>query len=194
MMILWSPGRESAGGWRSTSKSTCVALAWPRRMRHGAHGMVWLNFFAKATTSPPTFNRKPAVWHASQPFLSVRPRKSSSIHLRATLWNVNLNGFRNGTQCLNFGLGPRTFYLSLRPRLHVWQRNRQSRSQQRFHHYRINQRYEQVSHFFSFSKLSYRFLYHGDKMISWWRLWPSTSKSTCVVLVWPRRMLHLGSV
>ena len=163
-------------------------------MRHGAHSMVWLNFFAKATTSPPTFNRKPAVWHASHPFLSVRPIKSSSIHLRATLWNVNLKCFRNGTQCLKFGLGPRTFYLSLRPRLHIWQRNRQSRSQQRFHHYRINQRYEQVSHFFYFSKLSYRFLNHGDKMISWWRLWPSTSKSTCVVLVWPRRMLLLGSV
>ena len=40
----------------------------------------------------------------------------------------------------------------------------------------------------------YRFLYHGDQMISWWRIWPSTSKSTCVVSVWPRRMLLLGSV
>ena len=40
----------------------------------------------------------------------------------------------------------------------------------------------------------YRFFYHGDQMISWWRIWLSTSKSTCVVPAWPRRMLLLGSV
>ena len=28
MVIKWSPGGESAGGWRSTSKSTCVFPAW----------------------------------------------------------------------------------------------------------------------------------------------------------------------
>ena len=31
-------------------------------------------------------------------------------------------------------------------------------------------------------------------MISRWRIWPSTSKSTCVTLAWPRTMLLLGSV
>ena len=34
----------------------------------------------------------------------------------------------------------------------------------------IYERHEQVSLFFIFSKLFYRFLYHGDQMISWWRI------------------------
>ena len=104
-------------------------------MWHGAHGMVWLNYFEKATPYPPTFNRKPTVWHASasHPFLSVlNKKKSSSLHLRDTVWKVKPKCFRNGTQRLYFGLGLLTFYFGLRPRLHVWQSKRHSRNQKRF--------------------------------------------------------------
>ena len=38
----------------------------------------------------------------------------------------------------------------------------------------------------------YRFIYNGDQMISWWRMWPSTSKSTGILPAWPRRMLLFG--
>ena len=112
-------------------------------MLHGTHGMVWLNYFAKATTSPPTFNRKPAVWHSSHPFLSVLNKKIFiyTPQSNSLAGKVKLKCFQNGTQCLNFGLGPRTFYFGLRQRLHVWQSNRQSSSQSKalFRHYRINQ-------------------------------------------------------
>ena len=45
-----------------------------------------------------------------------------------------------------------------------------SQSFSRFHHFEINERYEQVSLFFHIAKLffvqNYRFLYHGDQKIS----------------------------
>ena len=45
-------------------------------------------------------------------FSSGLPKKSSSIHLRATVWKIKLKCFRNGTQCLKFGLGRRVFTLA----------------------------------------------------------------------------------
>ena len=88
--------------------SSCECGMW-----HGAHGMVWSNYFAKATTSPPTFNRTLAVWHAGHPFLSVLPKKFSSLHLRGTVCKVKVKCSQNGSQCLHFGRGPRTFLLWL---------------------------------------------------------------------------------
>ena len=66
------------------------------------------NYVVMAMASLSTFNRKPVVWHRSHPFLSVLPPKSLITHLKETLWRVKLKCLRNGTQCLHFGLGPRT--------------------------------------------------------------------------------------
>ena len=74
--------------------------------------MVWLNYFAKATTSTPTFRRKPAVWHASHPFLSVLPKESSSIHLRDTVWKVKLKCFRTELNVWSLDLADRLFTLA----------------------------------------------------------------------------------
>ena len=97
--------------------------------------------------------------------------------------------------------------VGLRPRWHAWHSHRKSRSQLRFHHYQINERYGQVSLFFHFFRNSFLFLITvsftmaikkspGGESAGGGRL---TSKSTCSCVVpvrelWPRRMLLLGFV
>ena len=39
MVIKWSLGGESAGGWRSTSKSTCVVPAWTLTSENASLGV-----------------------------------------------------------------------------------------------------------------------------------------------------------
>ena len=147
----------------------------------------------KGNDIPTNLQSKAGCLACNPPFSSVLPKKSSSIHLRATVWKVKPKCFRNGTQCLKFGLGRRAFYFGLQPRLHVWESNRHSRSQQR--HFVPIGSTRDTNKFhacFVFSKRFYRFLYLGDQMISRWRVWPSTSKSTCVVPAWPREDFFWG--
>ena len=157
------------------------------------NGMIKL--LCQGNDIPTNLQSKAGCLGCNPPFSSVLPKKSSSIHLRATVWKVKLKCFRNGTQCLKFGLGRRAFYFGLQPRLHVWESNRHSRSQQRpFVPIGSTRDTNKFHVCFVFSKRFYRFLYLDDQMISRWRIWPSTSKSTCVVPAWPRRGLLLGSV
>ena len=107
-------------------------------MRHVAwcpwHGMIKLLW--KGNDIPTDLQSKTnCLARMRQPsfsFSTEQKKKSSSIHLRDTVWKVKPKCFRNGTQRLYFGLGPRTFYFGLRPRFHVWQSKRHSRNQKRF--------------------------------------------------------------
>ena len=79
---------------------------------------------------PTDLQSKTGFWHASHPFLSVLTKKSSSIHLRATLWMVKLKCFRNGTQISECWTWPTDFFLWRTTTFACCQSNRQSPSQQ----------------------------------------------------------------
>ena len=148
------------------------------------HGMI--KPLCKGNDIPTDLQSKAGCLPRKPPFSSVLPKKSSSIHFRVTVWKVKLKCFRNGTQYLKFGRGRRSFYLGLWQRLHVWHSNRHSRSQQRFFVTFGSTRNTNKFHVgFIFSKRFYRFFYHSHQMISRWRIWPSTSKSTCDRCNWP---------
>ena len=157
--------------------------------------MVWLNYFAKATTSPPTFNRKPAVWQPSHPFLHYCPK---NLHLytsetQSARSNQSVSETELNVWSLDLAHG---LFTSAYDHVCTFDKVTGILAVNSVISSLLDQPEIRTSFMFVsfFSNRFYRFLYHCNQMISRWRIWPSTSKSTCVVPAWRRTMLLFGSV